>query len=350
MKKLIIFLVISSITIFAQAQNVGFGIAPGTEKLTINGNIKFTDTGQIISHDLSHRILFRRNEQLLELREAGNIIFSSGVTTGNQTGTMIITANQNVGIGTLTPDPSALLELSSNSKGFMPPSVTYAERNTIASPVAGLTVWCNNCDTAGELQVYNGNAWTNAIGGPANVYIPNRVRIGDAYQGGIVAYILLPGDPGFDYNVQHGIIVTSSDQLINQGGAWLYGTNYGSLNTTAAGIALGTGNANTNGIIANQPTPPYVTPAKVCYDLSLNGYSDWWLPSKDELNKLYINRAIIGGFSAATYWTSTYFVSTGTSIITGRAWSQNFSDGAQSTIPVSYGNGNGTRQRAIRSF
>jgi hypothetical protein len=47
--------------------------------------------------------------------------------------------------------------------------------------------------------------------------------------------------------------------------------------------------------------------ARICGDLVLNGYSDWYLPSKDELYKLYLNRTAIGGFAAADYWSSSEF-------------------------------------------
>ena len=45
--------------------------------------------------------------------------------------------------------------------------------------------------------------------------------------------------------------------------------------------------------------------ARVCGDLVLNGYSDWYLPSKDELNLLYLNKVAIGGFASSSYWSST---------------------------------------------
>lgn len=77
-----------------------------------------------------------------------------------------------VGIGTSSPDASALLDLNSTNQGLLPPRMTEAQRNTIATPAAGLIVWCTNCGANGELQVYNGIAWTNISGAAAPV-VPN---------------------------------------------------------------------------------------------------------------------------------------------------------------------------------
>jgi hypothetical protein len=75
-----------------------------------------------------------------------------------------------VGIGTTTPNASAELDVTSTTKGFLVPRMTQAQRNAIAIPVAaGLQVWCSNCGTYGEAQVFNGTSWTNLIGGIPSV-------------------------------------------------------------------------------------------------------------------------------------------------------------------------------------
>ena len=73
-----------------------------------------------------------------------------------------------VGIGTTTPNASAILDLTTTTQGFLPPRMTDAQKNAIATPATGLMVWCTNCGTAGELQVYNGTTWANMVGGTAS--------------------------------------------------------------------------------------------------------------------------------------------------------------------------------------
>ena len=72
-----------------------------------------------------------------------------------------------VGINTENPDASAVLELESTSQGFLPPRMTADQRDAIVSPATGLILYCRNCGPRGELQIYNGFIWTNAIGGVA---------------------------------------------------------------------------------------------------------------------------------------------------------------------------------------
>ena len=78
--------------------------------------------------------------------------------------TLSVTAQ--VGIGTASPDAAAALDVSSTTQGFLPPRVTAAQRNSISNPPAGLMLWCSNCGANGELNVFNGTAFT-AIDGSA---------------------------------------------------------------------------------------------------------------------------------------------------------------------------------------
>lgn len=208
------------------------------------------------------------------------------------------TSNSQVGVGTITPEITSMLEAKSTSKGFLPPRMTLAQFKLInvTASSKGLIVYCTDFrGNGGEWLVYNGNEWTNFIGTP-------MVVVGQSYQGGKVAYILQSGDPGYDPSVQHGLIAATSN--LNDA-RWYNGVN---TTTNATETSIGTGFLNTNTIITSQGnTGSYA--AKLCRDYTGGGYTDWYLPSKDELNKLYINRAAIGGFANTNniYWSSTEF-------------------------------------------
>jgi hypothetical protein len=238
---------------------------------------------------------------------------------------------------------SAVLEVSSTTQGFLPPRMNYYQRTQIASPIAGLTIWCSNCGDYGEMQVFNGTSWTNMIGRAASIYL----RVGDVYQGGKVAYILVNGDPGYDATTQHGLIAATSDQSRKitwdrlTGEFPLYqGTNRG-----AIGTAIGTGFSNTSNIIASQGGIATSYAAGVARAYTGGGYTDWYLPSKDELNKLYLNRVAIGGFisnSNGLYWSSSEIQSPPYHSV----WLQDFSNGG----PLSFFKNFDVNVRAIRSF
>lgn len=134
-------------------------------------------------------------------------------------------------------------------------------------------------------------------------------NIGDEYQGGIIFYI--------DDTDEHGLICAKANQANNI--TWFNGDDNP---TYASGSGIGTGNTNTNTIVTAYGNGSYA--AKICYDLEIDGYTDWYLPSKDELQLLFQNlgSSEIGNFGVCTdYWSSTEQIDTYNS---PGAWCQTF--------------------------
>ena len=157
------------------------------------------------------------------------------------------------------------------------------------------------------------------------------INIGDTYQGGIVFY--LDGNGG-------GIVSAPTDFDT----VYFWGCS-GSEILGADGITIGTGYQNTIDIEADCSTPE--TAADICANSSIEGFSDWYLPSEDELNLMYENigpgnnlgLGNIGNFRTDSYWTSSEADST-------MAHQQGFWNGPHYTqTKFSY-----TYVRAVRSF
>ena len=90
------------------------------------------------------------------LKTAFSTLIVSGLWVG---------VNAQVGIGTTTPNASAVLDLTSTTQGLLPPRMTQAQRDAIASPVAGLMVY--QSDGTSGLYYYTGSAWVYIINGTA---------------------------------------------------------------------------------------------------------------------------------------------------------------------------------------
>jgi len=182
--------------------------------------------------------------------------------------------------------------------------------------------------TAGDNLTVTGSG---TLSNPYKIDVKKHT-IGESYGGGIVFYV-------YD-NGQHGLIASTTDQDASV--AWYNGTKR---YTNTTGDGLGAGEMNTALIVSLQtndnPTGNFA--AKVCadYSVTVNGvmYSDWYLPSKFELEILFINQDFVGGFTNSYYWSSTELSSVS-------AWCQSFSTGSQLNINKSLPYG----VRAIRAF
>jgi hypothetical protein len=134
-------------------------------------------------------------------------------------------------------------------------------------------------------------------GSPKTAAVYKALYIGMPYQGGIIAYI--------QSGEAHGIIASAADLSVYN--SW--------------SVAVTTCNDYSN------------------EDTGTGVYTDWYLPTLDELSQIYINRAAVGGFTDTDYWSSNYREA-------NLACAVNFYDG----IPFFIDKLMPYRVRAVRSF
>lgn len=265
-------------------------------------------------------------------------------------------SQNNVGIGTVTPDPSSIMDLSSTDKGILIPRLTSAQRLAIINPANGLLVfdidencfiyysasgtsWISLCSIAGTTGPTGstGPAGAGGVTGPTGSsggptgptgptgIVPTRHYVGEHFQGGIIFFV--------DTSGQHGLIAAPVDQST--------GIGWSNITTVSVGASAQNqydGYGNTNAIIA-QPGH-IVSAASICNAYTGGGYIDWYLPALRELSMIKDQWYVVDSLTTDYYWSSTEIVGFNS------AWQIDFGG----DVIHGYNKGNLYRVRAIRKF
>ena len=279
--------------------------------------------------------------------DGGSVMLYNGTKWGTLSFTKTIPDAPIIGTATLG-NTEAIVPFTAPSSDGGSPITSY----TATSSPGGITVTLSQSGS-GSITVSgltNTIAYTftvtatNAIGtslaSAASNSVLLQLQIGYTHQGGVVFYILDEGDTDYVAGETHGLVAAVADQ--SSGIQW-YNGSY--VTTGATATAVGTGSANTDAIIAAQGATTTSYAASLAKAYAAGGYTDWFLPSKDELNKMYSNigqgslLGNIGNFADYFYWSSTEGDGS-------TAWVQDFYNGFQFsfdksiTYPV----------RAVRAF
>ena len=139
-----------------------------------------------------------------------------------------------------------------------------------------------------------------------------ELEIGDIHEGGIIFYV--------DETGQHGLVAAMDD--LTEGATnpygWGNGYEWGCFDENVSGAngqSIGTGYQNTLNIVNEGCVTDNggITAAQAAFDAEINGYSDWYLPSIDELLEMFYTigngspEGNLGGFDTSVfpfYWSS----------------------------------------------
>ena len=200
------------------------------------------------------------------------------ISTREVTGQVAITPDSSI------PDSTAMLEIKSTGKGLLLPRIDFINRPL--TPATGLLIYViANGPFGNGLYLFDGDEWL-LIG-------TNGYYLGMHIGGGVVFNV--------DSTGQHGLIAAPEDL------GWAkWGCDSILIGPAAEHTAIGTGDTNTAAIVAGCTQSDFA--AKICESSTLNGFSDWFLPSRDEADSVFVHADMIGGFDPGWYyWSSTEY-------------------------------------------
>jgi hypothetical protein len=304
-------LILASSISYAQ---VGIGTTAPTMKLHIA--------------DADSQILLLENTEALNIGTETAIYFKTGEGSFPYTG-----AIKTIGTGT-TLARLSLFTYAASSPGGLLERMSILDNGNVG---IGISSPFEKLEVAGNVKVdgtISGVSDPIADNDAANKkYVDDEISslplvitysVGDFTQGGIVFWL--------DATGQHGLIAATADQTAGIG--WYNGA-YTVTNAVRDGV--GAGKFNTERIIANQGAGNYA--AQICANYQGGNYGDWYLPSKYELNLLYLQKTAVGSFAFAFYWSSTENDN-------NKSWAQSFDNGNQND----YSKFIEFKVRAVRAF
>jgi hypothetical protein len=218
----------------------------------------------------------------------------------------------------------------------------------ISSEVVEYSSLCNLMELLSNLPADWGNPKPIPTPTPTPTPTPVVYTVGQTGPGGGKVFYVAPGGGTFACGPTRSATCRYLEAAPTSGtNAWTdlqyawSGNVSVEIGVTAQGTAIGTGYANTLAIVGQSDggnTAARAGTISRAYR-GPNNLSDWFLPSKEELNQLYLERTTVGGFVADNYWSST-------ENDTGGAWSQAFNVVFQD----SNGKGNAYYVRPVRAF
>lgn len=216
---------------------------------------------------------------------------SSGVLTATTLGAPPSTPSYSLAGGSYSGPQTVSIASSAGA------TIRYTIDGSLPTSTHG-TVYVGAVYVGGSITIqaiaYQSGRANSDIG--ASVYRISNYALGDTGPaGGIIFY----DNPNWATDGWRYLEAAPTDQSTGIGSQWA--STY--VPTGATATAIGTGKANTADIVTAQGSGSYA--AQLCNDLTLGGYSDWFLPSEDELNAMYQEKSAIGSFGYSIYWSST---------------------------------------------
>jgi len=198
---------------------------------------------------------------------------------------------QGVAIGGSAPDSSAILDLQSQTKGFLPPRMTTAERNAIPNPVPGLQIYNTGTQC---LNYFTGSSWAEVCG-----TVCGNSTLTFTYKGQLVTYGTVVGQNGtcwMDRNLGANQVAQSATDNQAYGDLFQWGRgsdghqnrNSGVLSVLSASDTPGHGSfITTSGSPGNPPFADWRSPQNVNLWQGVNGVnnpcpSGWRIPTAAE--------------------------------------------------------------------